>query len=345
MSSTAYKYNPSEAHIVYAANDGFAEILGVSMLSLFENSKDMYNIQVYILNSGISALNKKRIEAVSKAYHRPLPVWLEAKNISKELGMQVAVDRGSLSQYARLFISRDIPEELGRVLYLDCDIIITQSISQLWTLDMHGKTIAALNDAFSKYYRATIDLQPNDVMFNSGVMLIDLEKWKEKKIEERLLQFICKKNGNIQQGDQGALNHVLSHDTYCFHPKFNSVTIYYDFTYKEMLVYRKPTKGFYREEEVREAVEKPVLIHFTTSFLSKRPWVEGCNHKYCSLWLKYKIMSPWNEEPLRNDNRSKWKLNGNKIFNKLPRKIAICIAGILQAYGRPVRNKMRDTNR
>lgn len=73
-----------------------------------------------------------------------------------------------------------------------------------------------------------IDLKPNDIMFNSGVMLIDLKKWKEKKVETRLLKFISKKHGHIQQGDQGALNHVLSHDIYCFEPRFNSVTIFYD---------------------------------------------------------------------------------------------------------------------
>ena len=53
--------------------------------------------------------------------------------------MDIAVDRGSLSQYARLFISSVLPENLEKVLYLDCDIIIRQSLDELWNLDMHGK--------------------------------------------------------------------------------------------------------------------------------------------------------------------------------------------------------------
>ena len=142
--------------------------------------------------------------------------------------MNVAVDRGSLSQYARLFVSSDLPLDLNRVLYLDCDIIINRSIRELWNLDLNGKTIGALMDAFSKYYRQNIDLEENDIMFNSGVMLIDLRKWRKQKIEEKLMNFIAKKNGRIQQGNQGALNAVLSHDTYCFEPRFNSVTIFYD---------------------------------------------------------------------------------------------------------------------
>jgi lipopolysaccharide biosynthesis glycosyltransferase len=56
-------------------------------------------------------------------------------------------------------------------------------------------------DAFSRQYRANINLEPEDVMFNSGVMLIDLNRWKRQKVEERLLKFIAMKQGRIQQGD------------------------------------------------------------------------------------------------------------------------------------------------
>lgn len=326
------------AHIVYASDDQFAEILGVSLVSLFENSKDMEGIQVYVLDSGISKLNLKRIREVCDTYHQPAPIVIKAKDITKELKMDVAVDRGSLSQYARLFIERDLPEDLDRVLYLDCDTIIQKSIKELWNLDMHGKTIAALNDAFSKWYRMNIDLKPNDIMFNSGVMLINLKKWKEKKVEKKLLRFILKKRGHIQQGDQGALNHVLSHDTYCFDPKFNSVTIFYDFSYKEMLEYRRPVDGYYSETEVKKAVVDPSIVHFTTSFLSKRPWMKDCHHRYYNEWKKYKDKSPWKDEPYRNDPRSPWKVH---IFEKLPRSLAIATAGWFQAYGRPLKNKFK----
>ena len=332
-------YNPAIAHIVYASDDGFAEILGVSLVSLFENSGDMKEIRVYILDSGISKHNRERIEEVCARYKRSLPVWLKARNIAEDLGMRVAAERGSLSQFARLFVASDLPADLERVRYLDCDIIFCQSVSLLWNLDMHGKTIAALNDAFSRQYRANINLEPEDVMFNSGVMLIDLGCWKQQRVEERLLKFIAMKQGQIQQGDQGALNAVLSDDVYCFNPRFNSVTIFYDFTYHELYVYRKPAGKYYTEAEIKEATEHPVIIHFTTSFLSRRPWVKDCHHRYCELWRCYKAGSPWRDEPLREDTRPAWKLRGIRIFKKLPRGLAMHIAGFLQAYGRPIKNK------
>lgn len=334
-------FDKNIAHIVYASDDKFAEIMGVSIVSLLYNSKDMDEIVIYILDSGIREVNKEKIESIFRYYDRALPIWIPAKDISKELSMEVAADRGSLSQYARLFISSDLPENLSRVLYLDCDIVINQSIYELWNLDIHGKTIGALMDAFSKYYRDNINLRRNDIMFNSGVMLIDMKKWKAQKVEERLLKFIAEKHGKIQQGDQGALNYVLSSDTYCFEPKFNAVTIFYDFTYKEMLIYRKPPK-YYSEVQVKESVESPVIIHYTTSFLSKRPWMVGCNHRYVGKWLQFKLMSPWKDTELWEDNSPKWKQKALKIYKKLPSGLAVRIAGLMQAYGRPLINKLKN---
>lgn len=323
-------------HIVYATDDNFAEILGVSLVSLYENSKDVDDIIVYVLDSGISDENIEKLKSLPKKYSRSDLSFIKATDISKELSMNVNLDRGSLSQYARLFVSSVLPAKLDRVLYLDCDIIINKSISELWNLDIKGKTIAALKDAFSKQYRKNIDLEPDDIMFNSGVMLIDLDKWRRENIESKLLEFIRKKNGKIQQGDQGALNAILSKETFCLEPRFNSVTIFYDFSYEEMMIYRKPV-DFYPREEIELAVREPSIIHYTTSFLSKRPWYEGCEHRYVAEWFKYKDMSPWSDKPLWTEK----KKNGIRglyvsLCNKMPRKLMIGFSGILQAYGRPL---------
>lgn len=327
--------NDRNLHVVYASDDKFAEILGVSLVSLYEKNTEMEEIHIYVLDSGVSDVNKKRLCSICDKYRRKSIRFISARDISKILSMSVSTDRGSLSQYARMFVSRDLPETLERVLYLDCDIIINDSLYEFWNLDLKGKTIAALKDAFSRQYRKNIELQPDDIMFNSGVMLIDMMKWKEKNIEKRLLSFIKRHNGVIQQGDQGALNAVLSKDTYCFHPRFNSVTIFYDFTYEEMLVYRKPV-DFYSKKEVKQAVEHPVIIHFTTSFLSERPWVEGCKHRYVSEWMRYKAISPWNETPLWKPQNSGIKGIYKKLMKYMPRRWMIDISSVLQVYGRPL---------
>lgn len=328
------KTNENVAHIVYASDDNFAGILGVSLVSLYKNSQDLEDIVIYVLDSGLSEKNRNNLIAVSKKYNRSAPVFIKATDICRKLGIEVSVDRGSLSQYARLFISSDLPEHLSRVIYLDCDILVEKSIKELWNLNLHGKTIAALMDSFSVHYRKNIDLEKNDIMFNSGVMVIDLDLWKANRIEEKLLEFITRKNGIIQQGDQGVLNHVLSKEVFCFAPRFNAVTIFFDFTYKEMLIYRKPPE-YYSEALIQSAVEDPYIIHFTTSIFSKRPWIKGCQHKYVDRWLAYKEDSPWKDEPLRDAGGAKWKKRAGLVLEKMPRGLSLRLASIPQAYCRP----------
>lgn len=328
-------FDKNIVHIVYASDNKFAEILGVSLVSLYENSKDVEDIKVYILDSGINSDNKGKLMSLSKKYKRSDIKFIKATDISKVLSMKVNLDRGSLSQYARLFISSVLPATLERIIYLDCDIIINKSILELWQLDMHGKTISALKDAFSKQYRKNINLKPNDIMFNSGVMLIDMKKWRDNNIEKKLLKFIKSKHGNIQQGDQGALNAILSKDTFPFHPKFNSITVFYDFSYDEMLIYRKPV-DFYTKKEIEEAVNEPVIIHYTTSFRSVRPWYNGCEHKYASKWIEYKQMSPW-ANTLLWEQKKEGGLKGIyiSISKKMPRKVMIRFSSLFHAYGKP----------
>ena len=47
-------------------------------------------------------------------------------------------------------------------------------------------------------------------------------------------------------------------------------------------------------------------------------------------------MSSFENIPLEEDNRPSWKI---KVFKKLPRGFAMHVAGLLQAYGRPIRNR------
>lgn len=86
------------------------------------------------------------------------------------------------------------------------------------------------------------------------------------------------------------------------------MTIFYDFSYEELLIYRKPVEPYYSEQEIRKSTDDPTVIQFTKSFLSKKLWVKDCMHRYCFRWRKYKVMSSLENVPLEEDNRPSWKL-------------------------------------
>ncbi|NDR76526.1 hypothetical protein EQU06_06990 [Lactobacillus sanfranciscensis] len=118
----------SDLNVVYAVDDNFAQILGVSIESLLRNTENFYKVRIFIIDGGIGQENKDKIESLLKSRERRLIAWLQAVNITEELNIPVSIDRGSITQYARLFISRLIPPAITRVLYLDCDVLIIKSI-------------------------------------------------------------------------------------------------------------------------------------------------------------------------------------------------------------------------
>jgi lipopolysaccharide biosynthesis glycosyltransferase len=79
-------------NIVYASDDNFAEIMGVSMLSLFENNKDESEIVAYVLDSDIKDDNREKLESLAKQYGRQL-VFVSTKDVSGQLN-SVKQDRG-----------------------------------------------------------------------------------------------------------------------------------------------------------------------------------------------------------------------------------------------------------
>lgn len=332
-------FQDDEYQIVYASDDGYAEALGVSLTSLFENNQDAKSIQVTILDSGISSKNQERIKEVCKRYNRSLPKWIEAVDIEKRLSINVNVDRGSISQYARIFLSKVFGSNISRVLYLDCDTIVVASLYDLWNLQMDGNIIAALKDAFSSLYRQNLGLQKNDIMFNSGVMLIDLEKWGENNIESKVLNFILSKNGKVQQGDQGALNAILAKRTKVLPPEYNMISLFYDLSYKDITLYRKPV-DFYSEKEINQGKQNPVIIHFTSSFYNCRPWIIGTQEVEATRWLKYKNMSPWKKVELYNDRRAGVNKMLFFLYNHTSPKFVLMAAGCFQIYLRPLKNKL-----
>lgn len=196
-----------------------------------------------------------------------------------------------------------------------------------------------MSDCFSKYYRKNIGLSADSIIFNPGVFLVNLNKWRALNVEARLLSYLKKKKGIVQQSDLGVLNNVLSKDCCVIDPKFNAVTILFDFNYQEILNYRNPPIEFYSEDIINTAINNPYIIHYTSSFMSKRPWMKGCQHKYADQWLLYKSKSPWKDAPLMNDNRNKLKMFCYSLAKKLPRSLLILIASIFQVYLRPLKNR------
>ncbi|MBR2631797.1 MAG: hypothetical protein IKD25_09830, partial [Bacteroidaceae bacterium] len=136
--------------------------------------------------------------------------------------------------------------------------------------------------------------------FNSGLLMINLRKWREDKIGERCVNYIYNKKGEVLHHDQGVLNGILQNKWIRLPLKYNVMTICYILSRKNMMKYYGEHAVYYSKEEIESAKEKPIIIHYTPSFTS-RPWIKNCKHPLKYLYWNYLFLTPWKDvEPVRD---------------------------------------------
>ena len=122
--------------IVYATSDNFVDILAVSLASLYETNGHL-SPRVWILSYGVTDSSKLKLEQLARQYNQAPIEWLEDMTLPAELQS----DRGSLSQFGRLFLGTILPESVHQVLYLDGDTVIKGSLDQLVETPFDGAIV------------------------------------------------------------------------------------------------------------------------------------------------------------------------------------------------------------
>lgn len=324
-------------NIVYASDDNFAEILGVSMFSLLENNKDVDNITVYVLDSGISEANKARFNDLSKQFNRKIE-FISTKGVAAQLN-GIKQDRGGSSQFARLFLSKLLPETYDRVLYIDCDTIIRHNLENLYNTDFEGNVVCGVMDCISQQHRARLGISPDDIYINSGMMLIDLQAWKKLGIEKNIENVVEKFNGKVPYADQGIVNLALHGLIKCVHPRNNCFTVYTAFDFNDLLEFRQPS-ACPSSTEIAEAKADPTIAHFVTLFCMSRPWNKGSKGPFFDEWKKYKQMGPWANAPERIFKQSLNRTICAAMYKVLPKSVSLTILGFFHSRLRPFINKL-----
>ncbi|KAF6168269.1 hypothetical protein GIB67_021945 [Kingdonia uniflora] len=93
--------------------------------------------------------------------------------------------------YARIYLADIIPVDVGRIIYLDSDIIMVDDIAKLWGVELGDKVVAApeyCHTNITKYFTDMFWRDPGlagtfngrkPCYFNTGVMVVDVEKWRQ----------------------------------------------------------------------------------------------------------------------------------------------------------------------
>lgn len=324
-------------NVVYSASDLYSELAATSIVSLFENNKDIDEITIYIIDIGIGDKHKQDLVELVSSYGHYIK-FLEDLNVEDIVHTKIDVGRWHISTFSRLFLLHVLPEKMNRVIYIDCDMIIRHSLKELWEMDMQGTWCMSADDCRGKMYRRDIGISENSIYTNNGLMVIDLDAWRKNDVESKFVKFINKYHGDITYMDQGVLNGVLQpiNKVKLLPISYNAQTACYDLGYEGLQACRNPVWA-YSKEEFNKGIADPIVVHFTTCFMSgTRPWFKVDYHPYREEFLRYRSLTPWKDEPLWDDKTSRKKKFMTKISQKLPKRITYIIIGIIHVWVYPI---------
>lgn len=125
--------------------------------------------------------------------------------------------------YLRLFLDEIAPPDAARCIYLDSDLLVGRDVTELAAFPLEGRTVGAVENLSAEEQRehqARLGLAAPHY-FNSGVLLVDLARWRERGVGARALDAAARIGDRLILHDQDALNLALEGDWTPLPPHWN----------------------------------------------------------------------------------------------------------------------------
>ncbi len=267
--------------IVTACDDNYVQHLGVMLCSLLENTLHREKINIWVIDGGITPVNKHKLsDFIVSIYNIKIRYLYIDQNIYLRFPISFHFTH---TIYYRISIPILFDVSVSKVLYLDSDMIIKSDISKIWNVDIseyYAASVEALG--FEKRY-ADLNMLSESIYFCSGLLMMNLKKWREDDVMNRVIHFIEDNQSKIQMWDQDSLNSILCGKWLPLPLDWNQQTYFFDDE-----IYNK----FCNREDFIKARDCPSIIHYTSSH---KPWHYMNDHPYKYEYFNYLKLTPWKE--------------------------------------------------
>ena len=293
--------------IVCCLDKDYLMPLGVMIYSLCENNKNE-DITFHIVHNNLTSLEENSLRKTTNKYDKRIFFYtINYSDLSNITIGNREQQKLSISTYFRLFIGDILPKHVKKIIYLDGDIIVCDNLRELWNIDIEDKALAGVPDdnLFYGDIKLTynrLKYAPNLGYFNAGVLLINLQYWREHNVIDNFLRLIESKVIFIHH-DQDILNYTFREQKIFIPLKYNLMS---GFLLEPQ--YRKISWEY--NEEIEQSAKEPVIIHYT----GIKPWYKECDHPYKKEFLKYKALTEWKDTPLKKSYKIKIKRIIKKIL-------------------------------
>lgn len=271
--------------VAFACDENYAKHVAVVIKSIFANALESDKHEFHILTMGLSLETTERLQQVVDVGD----AILQIHHINPQPLTKLPENRHTLNAYLRLFLPEIIVSK-DKVLYLDADLLVFDSLRKLWHFPLENFLVAATVDSSVylggiaiEHFKA-LELPPEHHYFNSGVLLLNLKKLRETNLFDKVVAWAQQKSHLMKHSDQDALNALLLGNVAYFHPRWNL---------QVPMIYPVWFGWGYTQEQV-EAVANPAIIHYVTK---RKPWNLEYKLPYKRFYFHYLAQTPWRNDP------------------------------------------------
>jgi lipopolysaccharide biosynthesis glycosyltransferase len=310
-----------EINVLCCGDEKYAMAMATMIYSASANLSRYYRLRVFVIDGGISLTSRRRIEEKINLLGNVELEWL--KNDRADLKDLPTVGHLNDSMYLRLFMGELLPKDVDRVIYLDVDLLVESDLSELWREEFGQGIVLAVRNYTRSIMRSHLPLPGIDEAtrrrgryFNSGVMLVNLNLWREESVGPRAFEYIRRYSSQIEFGDQDGLNAVLF-------GKWEELDISWNAQVDKLMNTEQLGRGEMYDEIRRrrdELLFRPKIRHYSGA---KKPWQAGRFRPVRKAFLRYLHDSRWFDPAELLAFHTEWFLATAKVaYHVAMRKLA-----------------------
>lgn len=189
---------PPAIDVMFAVTSAWTVCLAVTLHSLARHSNPERNYRLWVVHDGLEEENMQELDKAVSGYPNAALQFMTIPGKLEQMLRRRDVKRFSALAYARLLAPSLFPRH-SRIVYLDADTVLYADVAELYDTDLCGAAVGAVRDTavlsslVAGYPRRQLrKLQPLGLhdpfhYFNSGVLVLDLDRMREEDAEVRLL--------------------------------------------------------------------------------------------------------------------------------------------------------------
>jgi len=213
-------------HIAFVIDLLAFEGLGTTLTSLVRNCSDTKKLTLHFICSEVTAKHKNNILRLLQEENYAGNTEFHDFDAPKRFGHLNSL-HGNWTTYGKFLIPEVINADYA--LYLDADLLILLDILSLQDITFNDHFLAAAprgpfkNALDGKFLIEKMGVDREQRCFNAGVLLFNLKVWKERNMDQRILDLFEQFPQEFPSHDQTILNGLCGGKFHYFEGRFNNI--------------------------------------------------------------------------------------------------------------------------